>query len=166
MAKLKQKRQILKKKKLAIENILVPLDGSRTSFKALYEAINVSKFTGSKIIGVHIIKGDISSISITDLFVPLSTLNPKDLQKKLHLSGKKIIDKANLICKKNGIKFEGIIKNGNPGNEIVKISNSSKKIKWIIIGSRGGKYSSEALFLGSISHYVVLKARLPVMVVK
>lgn len=55
---------------------------------------------------------------------------------------------------------------GNPGYEIIKISKKrSAKIGLIIIGSRGKGPTTE-IFLGSVSNYIIHKAKIPVMIVK
>jgi nucleotide-binding universal stress UspA family protein len=147
-----------------IKKILVPIDGSSNSFRALKEAINLAKFTNSQIIGIYVIPKDISALPLIDLLQPLSTLRPIGFQKKILKHGTKIITYAKEICEKNKTKFSGQIIKGNPGYDIVKFSNKNK-IGFIIIGSRGKGPTTE-IFLGSVSNYVIHKARCPVIIVK
>ncbi len=152
--------------KKIIKNILVPIDGSRNSIRALKEAINLSKFTDSKIIGIYVIPEEVSSLPLIELLQPLSTLNPAGFKKKIFKYGEKIIVDAKEICEKNNIKFFGQIFKGNPGYDIVKFSSINKnKIGLIIIGSKGKGPTTE-IFLGSVSNYVIHKARCPVMIIK
>ena len=152
--------------KKAIRKILVPIDGSKNSFHALKEAINLSKFTNSQIIGIYVIPEDISSLPLVELLQPLSTLHPAGFQKKIFKYGTKIIADAKEICTKNKIKFSGQIFKGNPGYDIVKFSKINKNnVGLIVIGSRGKGPTTE-IFLGSVSNYVVHKANCPVMIVK
>ena len=62
--------------------------------------------------------------------------------------------------------FFGKILKGNPGYDIVKFSNLNKnEIGFIIIGSRGKGPTTE-IILGSVSNYVIHKAKCPVIIVK
>ena len=149
-----------------IRNILVPLDGSKNSIRALKEAINLAKYTKSKIKGIYVISNDVSSLPLVDLLQPLSALKPIGFKQKLRTYSKKIIEGAEELCKPNGIKFSGTVIEGNPGYEIVKISQAKEnQINLIVIGSRGKGPTTE-IFLGSVSNYVIHKAKKPVMIVK
>lgn len=154
----------ISKKKFS--KILVPLDGSKNSVRALKEAISISKYTNSKIIGIHVIPDDVSSLPLVELLQPLSTLKPAGLKQKLKRYSKKIISEAENYCKKNKIRFAGYVIHGNPGFEIIKIAKKkSSGISLIVIGSRGKGPTTE-IFLGSVSNYVVHKSRIPVVIVK
>jgi len=142
------------------------MDGSRNSERALKNAINISKYTNSEIIGVYVIPDDVTSLPLVELLQPLSALKPAGLKQKLKRYSKKIISEAESYCKKNKIKFVGNIMEGNPGYEIIKISKKkNNKISLIIIGSRGKGPTTE-IFLGSVSNYVIHKSKIPVMIVK
>lgn len=153
-------------RKKPIKNILVPLDGSRNSFRALKEAINLAKYTNSKIYGLFVISSDVSSLPLVDLLQPLSALRPIGFKQKIRMYSKKIISNAEQLCKSNSIKFHGKAIEGNPGFEIIKFSKSKEnQISLIIIGSRGKGPTTE-IFLGSVSNYVIHKSRKPIMIVK
>ena len=152
--------------KIPIKKILVPLDGSTNALNALKEAINLSKFTNSQIVGIYVIPKDISSLPLVELLQPLSTLRPMGFQQKIFKHGLTIIKKAKEMCEKNKIKFTGQIINGNPGYDIVRFSKSRKnEINLIVMGSRGKGPTTE-IFLGSTSNYVIHKASCPVIIVK
>ena len=162
----KKRTKIKSNPRIQIRKILVPLDGSKNSSKSLKEAINLSKFTNSQIIGIYVISKDISSLPLVELLQPLSTLRPMGFQEKIFKHGMAIIGKAKEMCEKNKIKFSGQIIKGSPGYDIVRISKSKKnKINLIVIGSRGKSHATE-IFLGSTSNYVIHKAKCPVMIVK
>ena len=163
ISKNKSNRAIQKK---LIKKILVPLDGTKNSLKALKEAINLARFTNSQIVGIYVIPSDISSLPLIEILQPLSTLKPAGFQKRIFKHGERIVENAKEICLQNKIKFSGQIVKGNPGYDIVKFSNmKNNKISLIVIGSRGRGSTSE-IFLGSVSNYVIHKAKSPVMIVK
>lgn len=161
------KKQSSKKiQKKTIKKILVPLDSSKNSLRALKEAINLAKYTDSQIVGIYVIPSDISSLPLIEIIQPLSSLKPAGFQKKILKHGEKIIANAKEICIQNKIRFSGQVLKGNPGYDIVKFSNvKNNKIGLIVIGSRGKGPTSEIL-LGSVSNYVIHKAKSPVMIVK
>lgn len=67
-------------------------------------------------------------------------------------------------CAQNGIVFNGKTATGNSATEIMSFSQKNK-YDIIIIGSRGMGSVKEA-FLGSTSHAVVHKSKIPVLVIK
>ena len=155
-----------RKTKSKIRNILVPLDGSRNSLRALNTAINLSKFTKSQIIGFHVLPTDVSSLSIIDLMKPLSSIQSKGYEEKLQKIGKKIITSAKIRCDLNKIPFASKIVKGNPGHDTVKFAHTKKnQVDLIIMGSKGDGHAEEIL-LGSVSYHVVHKSKIPVMIVK
>lgn len=149
--RIKRKRVILKKK---VNEILVPIDGSRNSFRALDFAISVAKSLEAKI----------TTVSVIDLPPTLeySVLDP--VSKRLHSQYKKFIKKAKDKVVKNRIKFDSKIIHGNTGNSIIKFSKSGK-FDIIIMGSRGvGGFSG--LLVGSVANHIIQKSKIPVMIIK
>ena len=152
--------------KTKIHKILVPIDGSKNSLKALNTAINLAKFTKSKIIGLHVLPTDVSSLSIIELMKPLSSIQSIGYEEKIKKNGQRIIDSASLRCKQNKINFSSKILKGNPGFDTIKFAHNKKNsINLIIMGSRGEGHAEEIL-LGSVSYHVVHKSKIPVMIVK
>ena len=87
----KQKTKNFRIPKTRIRNILVPLDGSKNSLRALNNAINLAKYTKSKIIGLHILPTDVSSLSIIELMKPLSSIQSIGYEEKLKKMDKKLL---------------------------------------------------------------------------
>jgi len=154
------------KSKTIIRKILVPMDWSKTSFRALDNAINLAKFTKSEIVILHVLPLDVSSLSIVDLMKPLSSITPIKYEEKIKKLGNKIINGAELICKQNKTKHSSKIISGNPAFDTLKFAHDKKNsIDLIIMGSKR-KGHAEEILLGSVSYHVIDKSRLPVMVVK
>jgi nucleotide-binding universal stress UspA family protein len=152
--------------KTKIRKILVPIDGSKNSFRALSTAINLAKYTKSKIIGLHVLPTDVSSLSIIELMKPLSSIQSIGYEEKIKKNAQKIIDVATLRCKQNKINFSSKIIRGNPGFDTIKFAHNKKNaINLIIMGSKGEGHAEEIL-LGSVSYHVVHKSKIPVMIVK
>lgn len=160
------KKRNLKLSKEKIPNILVPLDGSKFSIHALNYAINLAKFTNSKIVGIFVVSSDVSPLPLDDLFDPLYSIKPLGYKVKLTKYGEKTLGHAEQICAQNNVEFTKNILFGNPGNDIVAFAENKKNgIGMIIMGSRGQGRADEIL-LGSVSYTVVHKSKKPVMIIK
>lgn len=120
----KQKNLRLPKKR--IQKILVPLDGSKFSNHALDYAINLAKYTGSKIIGLFVISSDVSTMPLEEIFDPLSKIKPIGYETKMTKQAEKILCRAENICTQNKIEFITKILVGNPGHDIVKYAEDKK----------------------------------------
>ena len=127
------------------------LDGSVQSLKALDLAIAISKNKEITITGIHVIRTPIEFGS--------------KIKEQYGQNASKIIKAASAIAKKSGVPFKEKIKsNGYVGNEIVKFAQENK-FDLIVMGSRGPSPIAE-MFLGSVANYVVIKSKIPVLIVK
>lgn len=152
--------------KTKIRNILVPIDGSKASIHALSFAINLAKFTTSRIVGLHVLPTDVSSLSIIEMMKPLSSIKSEGFEKNLEKHGKRIIESARNRCQQNKIEFFSKIIKGNPGYDIIKFAHDKKNsIDLIVMGSRGEGHAEEIL-LGSVSYHVIHKSKISVLIVK
>ena len=137
-----------------IKNILVPVDGSKTSLKGFDLALTLAKFTEAKVTALHVIR--ISN----DFNFPASEIKARHNQ-----NAEKIIEQVKKKAKKQEIKLLGkIIRGDNIGKEILKFSKN-KKIDFIIMGSRGPDPGTESFF-GSVANYVIHKSKIPTTIVK
>jgi nucleotide-binding universal stress UspA family protein len=134
-----------------IKKILVPLDDSIASLRALDLAISISKGNDSTITGMHVIRMPIESSS--------------KITQQYRQNASKIINAAMRITKKAGVPFKEKIKlHGYIGNEIVKFAQDNK-FDLIVMGSRG-PHPIDEIFLGSVANYVVTKSKIPILIVK
>ncbi|HEX9846600.1 MAG TPA: universal stress protein [Candidatus Nitrosotenuis sp.] len=137
-----------------IKRILVPMDGSKTSFKALDNAIEIARVCHATILGVHVI-----SFLPTE-FMP-AVVPYKIYQKK---EAGIFLEKSKTLAAKKGILFKYAIIYGNPVEQIISLARA-KKFDLIVIGARGKGRLAE-VFLGSVSNAILHKSTIPVMVVK
>ncbi|MDE1765683.1 MAG: universal stress protein [Thaumarchaeota archaeon] len=137
-----------------IKKILVPLDGSKNSFKGLNEAIYLARQCGATITGLCVIP--LYTVNLGRFLTPLRKENEKEV--------KKFMREAKRIAAQNGIVFYEKILYRNEVWEITDFA-SSKKFDIIIISSRGLGAVKE-MFLGSVANAIVHKSKIPVLVVK
>jgi nucleotide-binding universal stress UspA family protein len=137
-----------------IKKILVPMDGSKTSFRALDNAIEIARACHATILGVHVI-----SFLPTE-FMP-AVVPYKIYQKK---EAGIFLEKSKTLAAKKGILFKYAIIYGSPVEQIIGLARA-KKFDLIVIGARGKGRLAEA-FLGSVSNAILHKSSIPVMIVK
>lgn len=141
-----------------IHTILVPIDGSENSFRALNTAVSLAKKLDAKITLMY-------CVSIFPS-IEVQIVDPIKCQIEERKYAERTLGNAEAICKESGVSFTKIIDYGTPGYTIVRfIKTRSNKIDLVVIGSRGRSAVKE-VFLGSVSNYVLHKSPAPVMVVK
>ncbi len=137
-----------------INKILVPLDGSKNSFRGLDNAISIARACQATITGICILP--VYPKNLADVVFPYF-FHPE-------IDAKNFLADAKKRAYQKGVLFKSKIIWGSPIDEIQEMINS-KKFDLIVIGSRG-KGSLKELFLGSVSNAIVHKSKIPVMVVK
>jgi len=147
-----------------LKKILVPLDGSDNSKRALIEAISLAKISDAKITGIYVISSEQGMGSFVDALKPLSTLEEENYAGKQLSEANGIMGEAKNVCKKYPVEFNGIAANGIPGNKIIQYAQDND-FDHIVIGISGKGHIGEVL-LGSVSDYVIHHANVPVTIVK
>lgn len=136
-----------------IKKILVPVDGSKESFKALDRAVILAGFTNAEITVLHVIP-----------HVPQGGPRTTSFDKEIVRDGKEILEKATKISKKKGIKLRTKLVRGSPSLETVKAAKNGKFDH--IVMSTTGTGSTEKEMLGSVSNFVVHKSKIPIYLIK
>ena len=144
---------MIKKK---VTKILVPLDGSKNSWRGLEMAISMARQFGATLTGVY------------SIYAPPHTefRGVGSVEKSLNKEVKKLMRDAKLLAAKNGIVFKEKLMRGDIGYNIIKLAHSKKeKFNLIVMGSRG-RGSMKGMFFGSVSNYVIHTSKIPVLIVK
>jgi nucleotide-binding universal stress UspA family protein len=141
-----------------LSKILVPVDGSENSFRALEQAIFLAtKIQEAKITALYVIEDPPS----------LYIYSPKIMEKvraDYESAYTKILERSKEMANRSGINIHTVLVEGDPASKIIGYSEM-EKIDIIIIGSRGmGKFKE--LILGSVSNKVLHHAKCSVMLVR
>jgi nucleotide-binding universal stress UspA family protein len=156
---------------LLFEKILVPLDGSDHSLRALELAIQIAKKFGGKITLIHVYSVTVRPVimpeptTLTPPGVPVMT--PTEVSKVVEATrkaGTNILADGEQKVKAEKIQVETMLVEGQTVEEIARIAKEDK-FGLIIMGARGISRIREIL-LGSVSDGVIRKAPCPVLVVK
>lgn len=141
-------------KRLEFLKILVPVDGSEYSVKALLQACELAKIHKSKIFVIYVIEKSI----------PINLLDRNEYLGILKKFGKKTLEKSNKTCLNKGVDPKLVLKEGNVVDEITKYAKK-EKCNLIVIGQKGlGK--TLRFFLGSVSNKLANKSPCSVLIVK
>lgn len=137
--------------------ILVPVDGSDNSYRALDAALVLSEKLPSKVTAVQVMED-----------APVLHIQSEKLLRELLEAFRKeqelILAKCSEIASKKGLTIDTILLRGNPGSIILNFSET-ENYDTIIMGSRGmGKFKE--LILGSVSSKVMHHSRCSVMLIK
>jgi len=136
------------------KKILVPLDGSIYSEKALVRACDLVNAFDSSLVLVYVVEKSI----------PINLLDRKEYLEILRKFGNKIMEKANTVISKKGISAKTFLKEGNIANEIVKLAKK-EKCDLIIVGNKG-LGSVTRMLLGSVSNKISQSSSCSVLIVK
>ena len=137
--------------------ILVPVDGSDISYRALDSALFLSERLASKITAIHVIEK-----------VPTVYIQSQKILDEILVTHKnesqKILDECSSIATKKGIAINTTLLEGNPASTILEFSQM-EKYEVIIIGSRGMWHFKE-LILGSVSSKILHHSSCPVLLIR
>ena len=153
------------------EKVLVPLDGSEHSLRALEIAIQAAKRFNGKLTLIHVY-----SVTVTPVVMPEPTaltptgfpaMTPTDVSKMTEATrkiGNRILGDGEEKVKAAGVPVETVLVEGHVVHEIIKKAKEGN-FDLIVIGARGISHMRE-LLLGSVTDGVIHHASCPVLVVK
>ena len=135
-------------------NILVPVDGSKYSEKALLHACDMARNYQSRLTLLYVVEKT----------AQLNLLDRKEYLKLLRKFGNRVLVQAKKTAAQFGIDSTILMKEGNIHNEIINLAKK-EQCNLIIIGSKGlgavGRF-----FLGSISNKLANNSPCSVLIVK
>ncbi|MFY9800179.1 MAG: universal stress protein [Methanoregula sp.] len=137
--------------------ILVALDGSEVSQRALVRAADEAKLWNAKLHAIYVVE--------TGLFSSLPLDNTVEIMYRvLEKEGEAVLEKAKKYCADKGVTLISHMKQGHAGSEIITLAEVEKS-DLIIVGSHG-KSNTDRLLIGSVSTFVVSHSKATTMVVR
>ena len=138
-------------------NILVPVDGSDNSYRALDAALLLSEKLSSNISVIHVMEQ-----------FPITHIGSEKLLSEMLEAYKKenqdILSKCSEIATQKGLTIKTLLLQGNPASVILDYSKK-EKFDLLIMGTRGlGKFKE--LILGSVSGKIVHHSPCAVMLIR
>jgi len=137
--------------------ILVPVDGSDNSIRALDHALILAKNMGSAVTTMHVIE------TPPTIYIESQKLL-NEIMAKYRMESAKILDRCKQVAEDKGVKIETVIAEGDAALNITGYGNN-EGFDMIVIGSRGlGRFKE--MVLGSVSNKVLHHAKCAVLIVK
>lgn len=137
--------------------ILVAIDGSEASQRALEMAVDMAKAGNAKLHAAYVVE--------TGLFSSLPADNTVEIMYNvLQNEGNAVLEKAKVSAAAKGVSLTGHIKSGHAGSEVITLADNIKA-DVIIVGSHG-KSQTDRLLIGSVSTFVVTHSTVSTLVVR
>lgn len=157
---------------MIFQKILVPLDGSEHSRRALESAIQIAKSFNSKLILLTVHHVTVTPVTSPELTIQAPVIVPDASAAEMteraiesaHNYDKKILAEAEAKVRSEKVEVETELIDGNAVEEIVRKAEEGK-FDLIVMGARGLS-TIKKLFIGSVSDGVIKKAPCPVLIVK
>lgn len=138
--------------------IVIGLDGSPGSARALQWVIDMAKRLDAEVVAVHV---DSPQIYIP---APMGILPPAETPDQLADLQAAFSTEWCLPLRKSGVRFRAILEGGTPiGTALIEVG-LREDAGMIVVGSRGHNSVTE-LLLGSVSHQVAHHSPIPVVIV-
>ena len=137
-----------------LERILVPIDGTEYSWRALEYASALAKLSGGCLV--------VMTVSKNDTPAPVVFTGDDCLVAQI---GNEVLDVARAIMSGQGVECSYVLEQDSSVTEGILHTEKAERCDAIVLGSRGFG-TLEGLFRGSVSQVIVENAEVPVIVVK
>ena len=144
------------------DSIMVALDGSSHSNKALRTAVDLAKRCNAKLVLFHVLQQTPMRASYASMVAAKAREAYANIARE-HADD--ILKSAVKMAKAEGLKdIEQVVREGDPAKAVVK---RAKKlgVDLLVVGTRG-LTGIKGITLGSVAHKVTAAAHCPVLVVK
>lgn len=149
-----------------MKKIVIPVDGSEYSERAIEKGKEIAKACGSHVILIH----------VKDVRFPLYPYEPGntiDMGSTILQLSETASKTAQRILENAAAAFGGVAENvetyeldGDPGNRIIKFIEDDPDIDLVIMGSLGVSGGLQSFLLGSVTNKVLHHVDRPILVVK
>ncbi len=143
-----------------IHRILFASDFSKASGKAFATAVTMAKSSRATLTVLHVIAPLVPASP--DQYIGPDTW--QQLDEEARRWAKRQLTALTSKAKKTGVRVVGLLVDGNPAQEIVRIAKN-KRFDLLIIGTHG-RTGIAKFFLGSVAGRVVATAPCPVLTVR
>lgn len=135
------------------EHIMVAVDGSDNSLRAVSQVAGLAKLIGN-------VKVDVLSVIAIDVYSDM-VYDPIEAHGEAQ---RELLEPAIGVLREAGIEPEIVLLHGRPADEIIRCAEENGA-DLLVIGSRGLNVLQE-FAIGSVSHKVIKHSKCPTLVVK
>lgn len=140
-----------------IKEILVPVDGSDNSIRALRFALNLARDTDADLRLFYVFPA--SSVEI----IGMAGLTRDDIDQAAQASAQRVFDKVHGEIGETGVNISDETSIGDPAEEIIRYTEDDPGV--VVVLGRRGLSRMQTLMLGSVSDKVIRHAKSPVVII-
>ncbi len=148
---------------LQYKKILVPFDGSDHAKKALIQAAAIAEASDHAKLYIASVCNMVSAMSNFDQVSIAEGCLTTKLTEDLEAQCKEDLAEA-IKMVPSGVEYETLYEVGSPGPVLLNMAEE-QKCDLVVMGSRG-LGPLKGIFMGSVSSYLVSRAKCPVLIVK
>lgn len=141
----------------AIKEVLVPVDGSDNSLRAVRYGLNLAKGLSAKVRLFYVFP--ISSVEI----IGMVGMSRDDIDQAAQAAAQRVFDKVHAEIGETDVQVSDDTSIGDPAEEIIRCTEDDEGVH-VVLGRRGLS-RIQTLLLGSVSEKVVRHAHSPVTIV-
>lgn len=143
------------------QKIMVPVDDSQASLRALNEAIKVARLSGAALRAVHVV--DLAQFS----WGGTSYLQSEEVRKAIDATGEKVLQRTRELLAENGITAETAILEsaGDKVSDMLLNDAGANGVDLLVMGTHGFSGLMH-LLMGSVAEGVLRQADIPVMLLR
>lgn len=139
------------------KEILVPVDGSENSLRAVRYALGLAGALGARIRLFYVFP--VSSVEI----IGMAGMSRDDIEHAAQAAAQRVFDKLHAEIGETDVKLVDETSIGDPAEEIIRCTEDDHQL--LVILGRRGLSRIQSLLLGSVSEKVVRHAHSPVTIV-
>jgi len=143
---------------ISIKNILIAIDGSEHSDKAINYAIMLAKQNGSKIFGLHVIEEKVISA------YKLMKKDVNELKTELYEKGKYVLSNFEKLAISNNIEYHSEIKEGVAYQVIIEFAEKNN-MDLIILGHESDSRPLTSRHIGSTAKNIIEYMICPILII-
>lgn len=140
-----------------IKEILVPVDGSENSIRAVHFAVNLARDTDADLRLFYVFPA--SSMEI----IGMAGLSRDDIDQAAQAAAQRVFDKVHGDIGDTGVNISDETSMGDPAEEIIRYTEDDPGV--LVVLGRRGLSRMQSLLLGSVSDKVIRHAKSPVMII-
>ena len=139
------------------KEILVPVDGSENSLRAVRYALGLAGALGARIRLFYVFP--VSSVEI----IGMAGMSRDDIEHAAQAAAQRVFDKLHAEIGETEVKLVDETSIGDPAEEIIRCTEDDHEL--LVILGRRGLSRIQSLLLGSVSEKVVRHAHSPVTII-
>jgi nucleotide-binding universal stress UspA family protein len=137
------------------QRIVLPVDGSDNSTRAVEKALHLAKETGVGVTALYVMEFPYLAS------VDLSSTNP-EINERIKKEGNALLDGVKKQGSKLGVRVKTVLVEGIPDDQIIQ---EAKKDDLIVMGCKG-RTALSRIFVGSVCEKVLHHSKSPIMVIR